>query len=597
MKKIAIAIVSVVLAVCMAVGLVACGEGGGNVTITLSETTLTMTVGDTETLEAETSDDSSVTWSTSDKTIADVNSRGRVTAMGAGEATITATSGEATATCKVTVKAKPVITISGLQETATVERGQTITLTATASDSSAIEWASGDTTIATVTDEGVVTGVFPGETTIIATTESGGRAECTLTVTAPAGAEGSWYEMTFGEESVSRGEKGNKIWYYWNDQNWTGSQVTLEGRPEYFGDSEDSEAGSIHFAYTSIGTSWFGMQIFYNDTSKADGTYELTATIDIDVAGTVTLNGNQIALTEGENTVEAIFVYDADSTNTEDSSWFDLQMGYLDAEGKGHMISAADVTISNLKWEVAEVTALDAPVVVVEDGEATITDDNNTEGVGSYLIGLFESAEASSPKYSFTVALNEMENYAIDTSMVEGATYYVRAMAVGESAAYTNSAWSSANDVTFVVADHEIAYDMVNTTEANIPNDTWIFWSEYNTATGRYENGTVTLNSTDAGGNWYSLQLFYKNTGLVAGTNYTLKLTITSTLDGTITVQGQAVELEANVAKEVTVTITGGTNVGIQLGTNPDAGGSGSAFGQNAVTVTLSNISFTEVQA
>ena len=103
MRKIALAIVSVVLAVCMAVGLVACGEGG-NVTITLSETTLTMTVGDTETLEATTSDDSNVTWTSSDESVAEVNSRGRVTAMGAGVATITATSGEATATCKVTVK-------------------------------------------------------------------------------------------------------------------------------------------------------------------------------------------------------------------------------------------------------------------------------------------------------------------------------------------------------------------------------------------------------------------------------------------------------------------------------------------------------------
>lgn len=360
MRKIALAIVSVVLAVCMAVGLVACGEGG-NVTITLSETTLTMTVGDTETLEATTSDDSGVTWSSSDESVAEVNSRGRVTAMGEGTATITATSGEATATCTVTVNPRPVITITGLPETATVERGQTITLTATASDESTIEWASSDTDIATVNDEGVVTGVFPGETTIVAFTESGGRAECELTVTLPEGSEGSWYEMTFGEESVSRGETGNKIWYYWNDQNWTGAQVTLEGRPEYFGDSEDSEAGSVHFAYSSVGESWFGMQIFYNDTSKADGTYKLTAMIDIDVAGTVTLNGNQIALTEGENEVEAIFVYDADSTNTEDSSWFDLQMGYLDAEGRGHMISAADVTISNLNGKLPKLPRLMLP--------------------------------------------------------------------------------------------------------------------------------------------------------------------------------------------------------------------------------------------
>ena len=191
MKKRVFSFLTLLLAAALAFSLVACS--GGDVTITLSETTLELTVGESKTLVATASDGSSVTWSSDNESVATVSSRGSVTAQGEGSATITAKSGDVTATCAVTVKAKEVVTISGLSETATVERGEQITLSATASDGSAIKWSSGDVSIATV-DGGKVTGVFPGETTVIATTDSGARATCTLTVTyesAPAG----WYEL------------------------------------------------------------------------------------------------------------------------------------------------------------------------------------------------------------------------------------------------------------------------------------------------------------------------------------------------------------------------------------------------------------------
>lgn len=577
MKKIALAIFAVVLTVCLAVGIAACS--GGKVTIELNKTTLTLEVGESETLKATTSDGSSVVWSTSDKEIASVDSRGKVTAQGAGSATITATSGDVTAECEVTVTAKPVITISGLEETATVERGQTITLEATASDNSAIRWVSSDTKIATVSSEGVVTGVFPGETTIIATTESGGRAECTLTVTNPAGTE-NWYQLQFGEE----GKLADKTWTYWNDQGWVNSTVTIVDYPEYLGDSEGSEAGAIHFAYTSVGENWFGFQIFYKDESVPEGTYKLTCDIEIDVAGTITLNGNHIELTAGENKgVEAVFAYGG----TSDCSYFDLQMGYMDETEKQHMISAAEVTISNMKWESVETVALVAPSVeVAADGTVTITD-TNTVGVGSYTVGLF-LGEETEPKYTFAVASGDK----IDTSMVEGGTYTVKVMAVAANAQYTSSEWS-AEGAEFVVEEHEIAYDLTGSAETEIGENRWYFWSEYDKMSGRYENGTLSVSSTDAGGNWYSCQLFYKNTGLVAGQNYTLTMTITSSVSGTITVCGQAVELEANVAKDVTVTIAGGANTSIQLGTNDG----GPAFGAVAVNLTITDIEYTLVQA
>jgi len=77
--------------------------------VTLNPTSLSLFTGDTAPLTAtvQPSDatNQNVTWSTSDNTVATVDENGTVTAVGAGEATITVTTedGTFTATCKVTV--------------------------------------------------------------------------------------------------------------------------------------------------------------------------------------------------------------------------------------------------------------------------------------------------------------------------------------------------------------------------------------------------------------------------------------------------------------------------------------------------------------
>ena len=76
--------------------------------ITIDKTTAELEIGETETLTAtvtpDDATDKSVTWTTSDANIATVEN-GVVTAVAAGNATITAQAGEYTATCAVTVKA------------------------------------------------------------------------------------------------------------------------------------------------------------------------------------------------------------------------------------------------------------------------------------------------------------------------------------------------------------------------------------------------------------------------------------------------------------------------------------------------------------
>ncbi|HHV09884.1 MAG TPA: Ig domain-containing protein [Clostridiales bacterium] len=74
-------------------------------TVKLNKSKLTLTVGDTAKLTVS-GTKSKVTWATSKKTVATVDKTGKVTAVKAGAATITATVNKKKYTCKVTVKAQ-----------------------------------------------------------------------------------------------------------------------------------------------------------------------------------------------------------------------------------------------------------------------------------------------------------------------------------------------------------------------------------------------------------------------------------------------------------------------------------------------------------
>ena len=81
--------------------------------ITLDKTEGILTAGNTVALNAtvlpeEIADETSVTWTSSDEKVATVDENGKVTAIAAGEATITANAGEKSATYKLTVQAKKV---------------------------------------------------------------------------------------------------------------------------------------------------------------------------------------------------------------------------------------------------------------------------------------------------------------------------------------------------------------------------------------------------------------------------------------------------------------------------------------------------------
>ncbi|MBQ6569273.1 MAG: Ig domain-containing protein, partial [Clostridia bacterium] len=138
-----------------------------------------------------------VTWSSSDTTVATVSgnaSSATVTALKPGTVTITAEYSYDSAikdTISVTVnKANVSVSISG---NSTVEEESNITLTASVTPAvydRSVTWSSSNTSVATVSSSGVVTGVGEGTATITATSKYDTTKTATKTITVTAKSQG-----------------------------------------------------------------------------------------------------------------------------------------------------------------------------------------------------------------------------------------------------------------------------------------------------------------------------------------------------------------------------------------------------------------------
>lgn len=143
--------------------------------ISLSDSKCNLAVGGTKTLKTVTTPIGAtvkgITWSSSNKSVATVNSKGKITAKGLGKATISASlTGGNTAKCEVTVNSADYYT--------TVNGKTTVKLNGI----TGAKWTSGNKKIATVNSSGLVTGKSGGKVTITAQ-KSGINYKCNFVVT------------------------------------------------------------------------------------------------------------------------------------------------------------------------------------------------------------------------------------------------------------------------------------------------------------------------------------------------------------------------------------------------------------------------------
>lgn len=160
--------------------------------ISLDKTSITLNEGQEQTListvNPSNAADKSLNWSSSNTSVATVNAEGKVTAVSKGTATIKAEAKDGSgkyASCSVTVK-RIVSSIQLNKTSIAIFNGKTEALIATVipSDASntAVTWTSSDTSVATVSSSGVVTGKARGTATITVSANDGNGAQATCEV-------------------------------------------------------------------------------------------------------------------------------------------------------------------------------------------------------------------------------------------------------------------------------------------------------------------------------------------------------------------------------------------------------------------------------
>lgn len=157
--------------------------------LTISQATASLEVGETAELSVSGGFDTLI-WTSSDETVASVEN-GRVTAVAAGTAEITVSTGADSVSCTVTVKAPPPVSRPDLalnRTDFTIRPGDPtpvqmkVRIKGTREDyTGEVVWASQDTSVVTVSETGAVERAGRG-TTIVTATAEGQTLECIVRV-------------------------------------------------------------------------------------------------------------------------------------------------------------------------------------------------------------------------------------------------------------------------------------------------------------------------------------------------------------------------------------------------------------------------------
>lgn len=213
-----------------------------------------------------------VTWTSSDTSIATVDSAGLVTPVAQGEVTITATSTQdasVSGSAKVTVKNADPTSMTLSPSTVSLFAGTTTTLMPSYEPDNVnpqtvnLVWTSSNTSVATVDEDGVVTAVADGTATITATVR-GTDVKAASEVTVSANGTRIYYYAALSKLDYSGSASGaNNIpatgsdviyAWVWNNTPTDGRQITLSSLGKVSGNGITYADGDIYYADNVVGT-------------------------------------------------------------------------------------------------------------------------------------------------------------------------------------------------------------------------------------------------------------------------------------------------------------------------------------------------------
>lgn len=540
--------------------------GGGSPEITLSLSERTVLTGDSFDIRVLNASElkEEVQWMSDDTSVATVDGKGKVRAVGAGEATITAYTGkepgENAATCEVSVVGWTVTDESGTRINTPIKidrnaEPQKINLKLT--DNSTISsWASSDANSLSVTKNGnngaeLKANWSEGDVTITATTSSklSVKLDAQLTDTVE-------YRRVLGTTS-----DGGTWSYSYNSAGFReGNTGEFRGDVRGVNSADGEYADTVTFEYWGGNFNWEPRDVLLTYTDKNNnGSYggayvDVYMDIESSVTGPLTLYSGEstygIWLNEGMN--EDVY---ACLPNTHS-----FRIWFGNSNHTEENFQEAKVAISNVRFDNATndkktLAAPDFSTEEVEGGIAVTIEDGDKRipnGVDHYVVAL-KRVDGEDEKVHLTQQFFH-ESGVLDTVVIgprDKGTYEVEVMAVG-AYGYNDTAWAEEVGVSYTIEHNEVKYDIAEGGGATALNSNrWVYYivdgGSVDSAT--YEEtedntGTVTLKSVYLGWAGYSTELFRNYDEIDVGKTVLIKMNINVTADkteefvGHITVSG-----------------------------------------------------------
>ncbi|ALU12941.1 cell surface protein [Eubacterium limosum] len=303
--------------------------------VSLDQSQLTMTVGDSAVLTAKVAPDNAadktIAWYAEDSKIANVDGNGKVTALAEGQSKITVVTkdGSYKATCAVTVTKKEPVDIPVdsvvIQKTAdSIETGSTLPLTASVKPDNAtnknVKWSSSSESTATVDKDGTVTAKAPGDVVIMAIPENPTDASIMATITLRVTAPLKGVTMSGSGKTVTVGEI---LSLTAADPEGAASDVLLSWKS----DGQDAGSGSTY----TVRESDIGKSLTLTASGKVSGHYTGSVTSEPTKAVTANKTALTAAITAeiGENHQEPVYTLKAD--DYKESTWDSYQTAVSNA--------------------------------------------------------------------------------------------------------------------------------------------------------------------------------------------------------------------------------------------------------------------------
>ena len=474
--------------------------------ISLNTTTLSLSVNQTSQLTAtvlpENASDRSVTWTTNNPNVATVNSEGVVTAVAAGSATITATTNDGSnlsASCAVSVYV-PASAISLNTNSLTLEIDETSQLVAyiypSNTTNKTVTWRSSDTSIARVSNNGLVTAVSPGSVTITATTTDGSNlsATCSVTVTGRLATSISLNTTTL---SLSVNQT---------------SQLTATVLPENASDrsvtwtTNNPNVATVNSegVVTAVAAGSATITATTNDGSNLSASCAVSVYVP---ASAISLNTNSLTLEVDETSQLVAYIYPSNTTN-KNVTWRSSNTSIARVSNNGLVTAVApgSVTITATTTDGTNLSAT-CSVTVTERLATSIS-------LNTYSLSLYvnQMSQLTATVYPSDVANNTVSWKSSDTSVATVTSNgLVKAIAPGlatVTATTTDGSNLSAScnvtvsiipvtsislDKTSITLDIEESYKLeVSITPSNATYKT-VTWASSNTSVATVSNnGTIT---------------------------------------------------------------------------------------------------------